>query len=551
MAGSGCGTNPFLKVHMVILRSITILLLFVSISATGQIVDVPLTHKVYDFLDRMESKGYLPGYLDAVRPIPARLISGYLHRLDSNQQHFTEYEREELEFLLKGFSLRTTNDGTDSSAAPDRWIPLTVPLDEGWMRFTPLLQLEQHQDAVDDLTKRIVGFQLDGHAFEKWGYYFTFLSINESGSLVDITKSHSPEQGIPYTVYQDGAFEYNMSQASLSYDFGYFDLSLEQTMNAWGNEKSGSLILSTKPPSFPKVKFRARLASWLQFTFVHAELHSNMIDSARSYISGVSALSEFTRTVFRSKYLSMHLFEADLMGFFDVMYGESIVYSDRGPSLLYLLPVSFFKSGEHYNRDIDNTQMFLAVDAPLGNGITLSGSMFLDELSVSTIGDPEKERNQFGFSTGMRMYDLPVHGLELSAEYTRINPWVYSHKFTAVNYTNNGSTLGHWIGQNADLMHFDLLYRFDRTLNARVQYYVYRKGDTADVANQYTPPAEQFLFGRQRVERMMKATVSYQPFRAAFVEASFLAGTIRDDQEFVPYRRDVREVQVSFRYGIW
>jgi hypothetical protein len=384
------------------------------------------------------------------------------------------------------------------------------------------------------------------------GFYFNVISTNEEGALFNQRKTHTSEQGIPLVVSKgENVSGYNTNQSILSYDFGAFDLSIEQTMTAWGNERFGNLILSTKPPSYPKVKLRARLSDWLDFTYIHAELNSNILDSSRSYEAGTSTLKQFYRTVYRPKYFASHVFEVSPWNYFDLTFGESIVYSDRNPSLLYLLPVSFFKSGEHYNRDIDNTQMFLSFDAPLHNGVTMTGSLFVDEISISDFTNSLKKRNQVGYSLGVRTFDLPMETLELSVEYTRINPWVYSHKYAAADYTNNGFTMGHWIGQNADLGTLEITYRPSRSMNIGLQYQLYRKGDTSDVANQYDVPAEQFLYGRNRIERTLTLSASYQAVRDGFIDANYRYGTIDDRQRAVPGKNNVHEAMIRLRYGLW
>lgn len=526
------------------------MLLFPLLTLHGQVVDLPLSHEAYEFMDRMEAKGYLPGYKDAIRPMPRSSFARNLFNLRLSRPVMTRYEEEQYEFLLQEFREELQRLYPDSVAVSDRWRLAAFDIIDGRMFFEPIVSIETRRDGDRSMDKRVTGFQLSGHAFGKLGYYFNYAGTNEKGKLVNVKKVHTPEQGVPYFGAVSG-LEYNSNQSILSYDFDRFDLSIEQTMNAWGNERFGNLTLSSKPPSFPKIKFRSALSDWMNFTYIFAELHSNVFDSLHSYDAGTSTLKRLVRTVYRSKYFATHMFEVTAWGLFDLTFGESVVYSDRGPSLLYLIPIAFFKSGEHYNRDTDNTQIFIGFDAPLQNGITVTGSLFVDEIMVSVIGDAAQNRNQLGFSLGTRFFDIPLENLEISAEYTRINPWVYSHKYAAATYTNNGFTMGHWIEQNADLASLEFTYRPFRALNAGLLYQIYRKGDTSDVYNQYDMRAEKFLYGRQRIEQALTLSVSYQAVRDGFIEAYYRFGTVEDHQRTVPARYGIHEAMIRLRYGIW
>ena len=40
--------------------------------------------------------------------------------------------------------------------------------------------------------------------------------------------------------------------------------------------------------------------------------------------------------------------------------------------------------------------------------------------------------------------------LDVTVEYTRLNPWVYEHKNEVTNFKHLKYSLGHWLGQNGD-----------------------------------------------------------------------------------------------------
>jgi len=348
-----------------------------------------------------------------------------------------------------------------------------------------------------------------------------------------------------------GGYEYSTTEAALSYDLGDISVAIEKTNNAWGEDRYGNVILSSKSPSFPKLSLRVAITDWMDFTYIHADVHSLAVDSGRSYIENTLYGEPVFRTVYRKKFLASHIIQITPWDWMDLALGESIMYSDRDPELMYLIPIMFFKSGEHFNRDTDNSHFFGALDVRPYTGISFYASMFIDELAAGDIFDTEKNRNWFAYSVGARLYDLPLENIEVFSEYTRSNPWVYAHRYAATTYTNNGFGLGHWIGQNADLFSAEVRYRPTRSSVVSLLYQRYRKGDTLNTWHQYNPPNEQFLFGRRRNATSVTISGSYEFLRDAFAEIQYRISTLTNEQEPWTSYDNRNEVVVRVRYGIW
>jgi hypothetical protein len=210
----------------------------------------------------------------------------------------------------------------------------------------------------------------------------------------------------------------------------------------------------------------------------------------------------------------------------------------------------FFKSGEHYNKDTDNSQFFLSGDLNPGFGLNLYGSLFIDEIATSELFNPDRARNQLGYTVGIQSFDLVLANTELMIEYSRLNPWVYSHRFQAATFQNAGYDMGHWIGQNADLLTIEGVFRPWRSVRASAWYEALRKGGRADVSYQYTTPSLPFLYGLVRRETSAGVRIVYEPVRDLFIEGS--ARTVRVTDEGVPSasHADKPEFSLSFRYGL-
>jgi hypothetical protein len=185
-----------------------------------------------------------------------------------------------------------------------------------------------------------------------------------------------------------------------------------------------------------------------------------------------------------------------------------------------------------------------------GLGLNLYGSLFIDEIATSEIFNPDKVRNQIGYTMGVQSFDLLLPNTELMVEYSRLNPWAYSHRFQAATFQNAGYDMGHWIGQNADLLTIEATYRPWRTVKASAWYEALRKGGKKDVYYQYIVPSQPFLYGPVRRESSMGVRVIYEPVRDLFIEASARSFRVTDEGVPSATHGDKPELSLSVRYGL-
>jgi hypothetical protein len=206
----------------------------------------------------------------------------------------------------------------------------------------------------------------------------------------------------------------------------------------------------------------------------------------------------------------------------DVAVGESEVYGGRNVELLYLIPVMFFKAGEHYTGDQDNSQIFGNIDLNLIRNVNSYLTLFVDEFSTEEFYMTSRQRNQLGFTVGTRVYDPVVSNSDLLVEYTRTNPWVYNHKYPDATYQSRGYDLGDWIGQNADLLYIEANLRPIRALKIGFQFESLRKGGKLPTIRQYELPTPEFLYGPLIRRQTYGVTARYEPLRDLFIDAKVL-----------------------------
>ena len=529
---------------------VVILALFATPVAHSQSIYQPSSHEIYPFLKRMEARGLLTDYRDAVKPISRKVLASHLKALETAAEKMTDVERDEYEFLKGEFNYELSILAGDPQPSEIRWHVISESFPGGIVNIEPNLQFSYTKVGDDNVRLRGQGIKTYGYVFQNIGYYFNFVDFREVGKAVNPSKTNTPDPGIVLTKIVGDEIEYNTTEVQFTFGVGAFNFSLEKMQNSWGLARRGNLIFSDKSPSYPQVKLRVPVTEWMDFVYLHAELNSNVVDSSRSYFTNSSSVQNFYRNVDHAKYMAAHMIEFTPAHGVNVSLGESVVYSDRGPLLIYMIPMMFFKSAEHYNGDKDNVQWFGNLDLNLIRNVNLYGSLFIDELNIDDLFDPDKQRYQVGYTVGFQSYDILVNNLELNAEYTRLNPWVYTHKQPATEFTNNGYVMGNWMGQNADNLFLDLSYRPMRSLLLGATYEVFRKGGEKDIAYQYRLPSQRFLYGPLHEERSYGAYARYQFVRDGFLDARVGYRSTSDEANNLRNDRKLG-FSIGARYGLW
>ena len=125
----------------------------------------------------------------------------------------------------------------------------------------------------------------------------------------------------------------------------------------------------------------------------------------------------------------------------------------------------------------------------------LYSTLFIDEIKVSSLFNKKESRNQLGFNIGGSITDVFISYLSLGAEYTRVNPFVYSNLIPAQTYTSYNYSLGDWMGNNFDKAIIFVKYTPLDKLKLLARYEKIRKGGIGTIYEQYVvQPQPTFLF---------------------------------------------------------
>lgn len=184
-----------------------------------------------------------------------------------------------------------------------------------------------------------------------------------------------------------------------------------------------------------------------------------------------------------SKYIATHRLSLDPMPWLSVSISDMIVYYGRGLDFSYLNPLAFFVSAGLGTSDRSSTDnSMLGVDLavrPFANTM-LYGSLVIDDLSYSTLGDTSQfgNNNKFAYQLGASsVFDLADQPTMVTLEYARIDPFTFSHREMYASYTTLGSPVGYDMQPNSERMALQLRYWFSPRTFIRLDLDYTRHGD--------------------------------------------------------------------------
>jgi hypothetical protein len=300
------------------------------------------------------------------------------------------------------------------------------------------------------------------------GYYLQLthgiITGDREVALLDSTIVHNRE------LLDSPSFkDFNFVEGYFKVDADVLTLQVGRERLLWGYGASDKLIVSDNAPVFDFGKIDVRLGNFT-YTFFHGWL----LGPTQRVIGRYSGRSE---PHVSPKYLAGHRFGLSFPRVVDIGFSELVVYSRRSPDLAYLNPVIDLKDIEPQLHDRDNS--LRSIDAKLHavSNFELYGTLLIDDLTWSKLGS-KFYGNEFAFTVGGSYIEpLGLENSDVVLEYTRIDPYVYSHHIPENTYANDQFVLGNHIGPNSDDMFARFSYRFSRKFKTSLEFEQTRHGD--------------------------------------------------------------------------
>ena len=476
--------------------------------------------EVQPFLYRMAQKGFID-YNDLIKPINRTSVLNALDILKLKDSIITVLEKKEINFYLQEYARPSQEQiSLFKKDQNKRWRAGAIVSNDFEFYIDPLLGINNFSGTNKNIKQLSNGFELWGTAGKNknLGYQVYYRDYTESGTVNNNFREESATPGnILIGAKSDNKINYTDIRANINYGFKKGNISLGKDNLIWGYGENSNIVLSNKAPSYPFIRLDYKPLPWLNFNYTHTWLNSNISDSSLSYFTNTGRIDNDFRLIFVQKYLATHSIEVEAMKGLNIAIGESIVYSDKmDPG--FLIPINLFKFYDNNRSNYlieagSNGQYFLSLSSRNQIKNThLYSTLFIDEIKVSSIFNKTESRNQLGYNLGGSITDVFIPYLSLGAEYTRVNPFVYSNLIPTQTYTNYNYSLGDWMGNNFDRTILFAKYTPIAKLKLVARYQKIRKGGPGTIYQQYVvQPQPAFLFDyiKARSDIFLQARYEY------------------------------------------
>jgi hypothetical protein len=438
-----------------------VLVLGNTLPCTGQVELLPLDHPAIAALVRIYEYGGIPSFPREHLPITRGLASKLLSEaatdsaLPMSLRQQAEYYRVEL-----GTDAGTTPTsvfiptGDDSHliySDPFASLPIAVleyrdTTHSLHLVFEGLADGELRTDPGNNQTALIFqgGFQLRGTVLDHVGFSSRITNGTVVGDSQLVLRDPRYRNSGKFGVIGIGR-DVDFGSGHVRVDFDALALEIgREWVQLGGGGRTSLLVGSQLPSMYDYLRLTAHLGL-VSFTHLHASL---LADPDRADTFGNAGVL----SLYPSKYLAAHLISFGPFGGIRASVGESVIYSRRPFEIGYINPLNFFKSEEHYLRDRDNSNMYAALSINPVDGLFMEGEFMLDDLKFSDIGEGYWA-NKTAWRIAAHATALPISWIDVTASYTRLEPYVFTHFDSTNAYLHDGVLIaGAGMQPNSDLL---------------------------------------------------------------------------------------------------
>lgn len=465
-------------IKVIFISFLSFLILLSTALLNAQVEHVPLTSPVYDFLLRAENKGYLEHSSLSSLPLQRKEIVSILNKMyddvniSSNDKNIVEFYLRELNYLPEENAVIFENNQNQDNIFFD---DIFSNKDKYFYKYTdstsnvevkPLVKAEffaTGNEAYDESSSFLMqgGARLTGTLSNSFGYYLQATN----GSILSGDRQLVQDRESSYANNIKFAFlksDLDFTQSHVRYDNDWFYATLGREVRNVGAGLFQKVFISNSSQPYDALSLGARFSSF-EYRFTHGSLLSSANDT--NFAQGYT-------TVIPDKFLVMHRF-AFKPSWGEIGLWESVIYSNRSIDFGYLNPLSFIKSLEHALHDRDNSMMGIDATIRPFRNFQMKGSFLLDDIIIGDIGKGFWSNKTAWNVAATYSLDLPF---DIGVEYSRVEPYTYSH-FNVLNaYTNDRGLLGSIIQPNSDIFGVMVNYWLGEKYPLSVKYFKKRHG---------------------------------------------------------------------------
>ncbi len=437
---------------------------------------VPVSNSVYEYLKRAETKGLLPHFSTTSLPLQRMAIVDALKMIRKSSSVLSKTELNILESYESEFGISGNKYAVLIYSATDSLQAIPGELFSDKEKF-----VYRQSDSVASIYIEPLG-SADYRKFENGTNGDVFIGTlgtrifgtigNNVGFYLQATNG-SVLSGDRELALRDPKYQQNIklrrlnsdidfSESHVVFNLDWFYASIGRETRQLGSGLFQRIFINNLAPPFDAVSLGAKFKTF-EYSFIHGSLLSLPIT-----LQDVGADSELP-----SKYIAMHRF-AIKPSWGEIAFWENVVYTGRGVDFAYINPLSFFKSLEHALHDRDNTMMGLDATIRPFNGLQLKGTFLLDDIKFSTISEGDWS-NKTAWNIAA-IAALPGD-FDAGIEYTRVEPYTFSHFNYQNSMTNDSVLLGSNILPNSDRINAMLRWWWGDRYPLELSFQFTRHGD--------------------------------------------------------------------------
>lgn len=482
-------------------KVLIIVFILTYISVYAQVETVPANDRVYDFLKRMQINGVID-YNSSILPLSRAKVADYLKEISdrvtsdfdksgrTEQVLLTKVDKEMLKDYINEYEYEITGSTKESMGFLNKpiWEYFVKDKKKYFYKFNDSIAtlfvnlqgyMNQGLSNGDSLGKNAIilgnlGFQVRGTIMNTVGFSLRASNgqriAGDQKSLDFVTETMPKFRSFYKFKSESNNFDYY--EGYLRYKLGKdnFAVTIGRDAVFYGFGYLDKMFLSNNTVPFSFIKFDLNYGAFA-YNFIYGSLKGDSL--------GVKDIA--MKNIVTHK-LSVNFSRHVRAGFF-----EALITSDRPFNFTYLNPFSFIRSAD-YNAGSDqsalnNALMGFDIEVNPIKNFAVQGSLLIDDLNFSTMFKNENETgglgndNRFAWQLGVIWTDaFTLPNLSFTAEYTRINPFVYTHRTNKSQFTNWSLPLGHNLPPNSDEVAFKFSYDFTNRLNINILYQHQRSG---------------------------------------------------------------------------
>ena len=525
------------------MKKLLLILFLMSIHLLAQDDYISVNNQVYGFLERMESMHFISGYNSFEVPKPRKEIVNYLKHVIENESKLdkTDYNilqdlKTEFEFELYGTLTNSRailgNGEYDPFSQDNKYLYYYSKPGKANLFINLLGEGEFISQNIysggnnSSAALGIIGGKIEGTFLNHFGFSIKGTNGKIFGSK-DVAKLR-PDVNTSFKITDfsnSSFFDETEGYLTADYDMLRFKFGTDKMQIGYGPVKS---ILDDMAPPFTYLAFNIHY-DFFEFSYFHGKLLGNSYEQQDSVYGSTTVISE--------KYIGYHRLGFNLSNAVNFGVGEIILYGDRPLDLSYLNPFTFYKSVEHANRDRDNSFLFFDFNNKSIEGLKLYTTLLIDDIDFGKLGTGWYG-NQTLFDLGLYSANLyKILPLDFRLEYTKIDPYVHTHRLGNTNFTNYGYNLGSILKPNSEIFLAELNYQINYRLKVTASFsYILHGanpvladgtiinvgGDEALGHRVFDSEKVHLLDGDLEYSRILSASLNFEPYKQIFLTLKFM-----------------------------